>query len=155
MNIGLERIFYKLVLQFPLGDVFIVPRSARRRPMVKGDSTESSTNPFFTDGDEEEDDDESESDVGWPTEHPVKRKNERRGSRPRADEAAAMTSSSMLAAATATASAEKEITLPEWLIELPEDLEVHTTVLAISVLTKLCICSKIIFSSYNDLRRRG
>ena len=113
--------------------------------MVKGDSTESSTNPFFTDGDEEEDDDESESDVGWPTEHPVKRKNERRGSRPRADEAAAMTSSSMSSAATATASAEKEITLPEWLIELPEDLEVHTTVLAISVLTKLCLCSKIFF----------
>jgi len=111
--------------------------------MVKGDSTESSTNPFFTDGDEEEDDDESESDVGWPTEHPVKRKNERRGSRPRADEAAAMTSSSMSSATTATASAEKEITLPEWLIELPEDLEVHTTVLAISVLTKLPLCSKI------------
>ena len=111
--------------------------------MVKGDSTESSTNPFFTDGDEEDDDDESESDVGWPTEHPVKRKNERRGSRPRADEAAAMTSSSMLAAATATALAEKEITLPEWLIELPEDLEVHTTVLVISVLTKLFLCSKI------------
>ena len=110
--------------------------------MVKGDSTESSTNPFFTDGDEEEDDDESESDVGWPTEHPVKRKNERRGSRPRADEAAAMTSSSMSAATTATASAEKEITLPEWLIELPEDLEVHTTVLSIFVLTKLPLCSK-------------
>jgi len=99
-------------------------KSARRRPMVKGDSTESSTNPFFTDGDEEDDDDESESDVGWPTEHPVKRKNERRGSRPRGDEAgaAAVSSSSMT---TATATAEKDITLPEWLIELPEDLEVY------------------------------
>ena len=90
--------------------------------MVKGDSTESSSNPFFTDGDEEDDDDESESDVGWPTEHPVKRKNERRGSRPRGVEAAATSLSSMAAAA--VASAEKDITLPEWLIELPEDLEV-------------------------------
>ena len=41
-----------------------------------------------------DDDDESESDVGWPTEHPVKRKNERRGSRPRGVEAAATSLSS-------------------------------------------------------------
>ena len=101
--------------------------------MVKGDSTESSTNPFFTDGDEEDDDDESESDVGWPTEHPVKRKNERRGSRPRGDEAgAAAVSSSMT---TATATAEKDITLPEWLIELPEDLEVLPAPLTTSLHT--------------------
>ncbi len=85
---------------------------------MKGDSTESgghSTNPFF---DEEDDiDDESESDVGWPTEHPVKRKNERRGSRMKEDGAAA-------ASAAAGIASEKDIMLPEWLIELPEDLEV-------------------------------
>jgi len=100
-------------------------KSARRRPMVKGDSTESgghSTNPFF---DEEDDiDDESESDVGWPTEHPVKRKNERRGSRMKEDGAAAASAASTSSAAAGIAS-EKDIMLPEWLIELPEDLEVY------------------------------
>ena len=91
---------------------------------MKGDSTESgghSTNPFF---DEEDDiDDESESDVGWPTEHPVKRKNERRGSRMKEDGAAAASAASAASAAAGIAS-EKDIMLPEWLIELPEDLEV-------------------------------
>ena len=67
-------------------------------------------------------DDESESDVGWPTEHPVKRKNERRGSRMKEDGAAAASPAS----AAAEIASEKDIMLPEWLIELPEDLEVHT-----------------------------
>jgi hypothetical protein len=71
-------------------------------------------------------DDESESDVGWPTEHPVKRKNERRGSRMKEEGAAAASAASAASAAAGIAS-EKDIMLPEWLIELPEDLEVHTT----------------------------
>ena len=66
-------------------------------------------------------DDESESDVGWPTEHPVKRKNERRGSRMKEDGAAAAS----VASAAAGIASEKDIMLPEWLIELPEDLEVQ------------------------------
>ena len=102
--------------------------------MVKGDSTESSSNPFFTesasnnpffsDGDEDDDDhednddsDESKSNVGWPTEHPIKRKSERRrGSRPRKEEKSTKTAT--------VATTETPITLPEWLVELPEDLEV-------------------------------
>jgi hypothetical protein len=71
-------------------------------------------------------DDESESDVGWPTEHPVKRKNERRGSRMKEEGAAAASAASAASVAAGIAS-EKDIMLPEWLIELPEDLEVHTT----------------------------
>ena len=93
---------------------------------MKGDSTESSSNPFFTessstnpffsDGDEDDDDsDESKSNVGWPTEHPLKRKSERRGSRRPPKEEKSTTT---------TVATETPITLPEWLVELPEDLEV-------------------------------
>lgn len=73
--------------------------SARRRPLMKGDSTESS-NPFF---DDEEDASSEENDRRPQEDHEGK---------------------SASHVAQASLAKDEDIILPEWLVELPEELEV-------------------------------
>ena len=66
------------------------------------------------------------------------------------EEGAAAASAASAASAAAGIASEKDIMLPEWLIELPEDLEVHTTAntLSFAQLIQLAKTSQILDCTY-------